>query len=451
MFPGNPHESSDKRILGIIYDLLVQKSRLGYQSNYPSTSQTGDEILFEVSVWDIAGGSIPSASITAGLYDLDQIDGISVTNIETDTPLGKADGRIFVSRLNDPLVWNIGDIYRMRFKGMQCVIAGKTYYLPDIVMQGRITKEPDIKGTVDNIDTNIGEKTDDPAEEGGVLARLRYLKNRISKGSGTEVDADKSIIDAVGHNGTAELDSGVMKGIEDRVGKTTDGESQDGKILPRLTWAINVLRKGSGTEVADDKSIIDAVGHDGTTDLNTGVTAKIQGVIDSELDDIKSVVDDIDDNVGDKGLGDDLHTKSDTIISDVGDVDTAVTGVQSTADDIEGKADDLLDRGIFVTPGDSDYIDVTGGEQNIVTYTPATPEKINLIKLDLGNLTQDGTWRVYISDEQVQGNAWEHGVSNTNLFIDIDRILTEEIKVSWEPAIAEGADRNIPFSIRGER
>lgn len=128
-----------------------------------------------------------------------------------------------------------------------------------------------------------------------------------------------------------------------------------------------------------------------------------------------------------------------------------IGAVQTTADSIEIKVDALTDYQIRPTDNSTDYVNATGGEQDIVAYTPSTEEKINLVKLDMTALTQSGTYKVYIANEEVISDTWTHGADNLNLFITLDMILNEEMKVSWEPSTAEGADRNIPWSVRVER
>lgn len=124
------------------------------------------------------------------------------------------------------------------------------------------------------------------------------LASFISSGNGsttlgTRIGVDASIIDALGHNGVTRLDSGLDSILTDGLLNGT------GTVLPSNKSIYNILgtgyihddgnfthsiRKhlrlglagGTATNVlADDKSILDAIGHNGVTTLNSGIYGNI--------------------------------------------------------------------------------------------------------------------------------------------------------------------------------
>lgn len=559
--PGYPKGHTDKRLLRQILDLLGVKSRLGYDSSYPESVQISDVSTFAVSLWDLKTGPIAEADITAGTYDLDIIRAGVATNLVVGGALDKAVGRVFKSITMDGTDWNIGDLGRLRTYGVIVNIDGKDYYVPDQYMNFRVSKEPDIRATVDKIDENVGDpRTRTYAQNiedilgmedlAGATVRAGISKDAIycdtaSAHTGTDYPVGtpempvNNLPDAYAIAVARNISKIIFTGTLDLTGDLTVyssisligssvetasifGDNSEfhgvyiknavlsGEFLGNMTvekctiWDIQcenvyILDSHVSTWIASNQLYlkrvnfdlscnVDAEGiyaHDikGDFDL-TGVrmlgyvslsgatmrltlpapvlasnfyvfghgdveevsvhadwtvrNATVQGR-EKGLDAIYDKADDI------EGKVDDVIVDTTQIISDVGDVDTAV-GV------VDGKVDDLLDRGISTLDGATDYIHATGGEQDIVVYTPPSDEKINVIKLTLTEMTQSGTFKIYIAGQEQNSGTWTHGTSPTEFFISMaDMILNEEIKVSWEPTAAEGADRNIPWSVRGTR
>ena len=171
-----------------------------------------------------------------------------------------------------------------RLKQTQDIIDGISSELA--VVDGKVNDISDIKDTandieikVGEIDENVGETTDAEGEDGAVLPRLKWVINTIRKGAGSVLASGKSILDAVGHDGDSPIASGLHKETNtDRLGAVGDAESETGTVLQRLAWSIEGIRKGAGTVLGAGKSLVDAIGHDGTTDLDSGVTGKIHDV-----------------------------------------------------------------------------------------------------------------------------------------------------------------------------
>lgn len=67
----------------------------------------------------------------------------------------------------------------------------------------------DEKNLKQMVDARVGALADAASEAGGVLARQAFLQAATVKGTGTAIAANKSIVDAVGHTGSAHLNTGV--------------------------------------------------------------------------------------------------------------------------------------------------------------------------------------------------------------------------------------------------
>ena len=80
---------------------------------------------------------------------------------------------------------------------------------------------------------------------------LKFIKDRISKTGGTEIASSKSIIDAIGHDGTTDLDTGVMAGLN-----VVDGVVDS--ILVDTT-AIEVDTTSIETKVDTVDTVVDAI------------------------------------------------------------------------------------------------------------------------------------------------------------------------------------------------
>jgi hypothetical protein len=111
-------------------------------------------------------------------------------------------------------------------------------------------------------------------EDGNVLERLEMLQTGIIKGAGTPIGTAKSLVDALGTNGLATADSAVsLVGIIGSNTATTAFAStnvvadEDGNVLERLEQIQEAINIGSGTSLAANKSIVDAIEANGTAAL----------------------------------------------------------------------------------------------------------------------------------------------------------------------------------------
>jgi hypothetical protein len=116
-------------------------------------------------------------------------------------------------------------------------------------------------------------------EDGSVLERLEQILEATNKGSGTALAANKSIVDALGTNGTTLVDDagsivGIL-GVDDAnnaFASTSVVADEDGSILERLEQIQEAVNKGTGTPMAANKAIADALGTDGTTVTDSAVS-----------------------------------------------------------------------------------------------------------------------------------------------------------------------------------
>lgn len=102
--------------------------------------------------------------------------------------------------------------------------------------------------------------------------------------------------------------------------------------------------------------------------------------------------------------------------------------------------------------GSYSYLDA-GGEQTVLELTPgANKYKINGIFLDLVNMTQNGTIKVYL---KVDGTTYRELFSDSfvvatdsdGVFIDFSATINDDLKVTYTEGADEAAARTIPYQI----
>lgn len=131
-------------------------------------------------------------------------------------------------------------------------------------------------------------------------------------------------------------------------------------------------------------------------------------------------------------------------IVDDAKLDLVDNTIQSKMEEIKLDVADVI---IGEVEDTSTYTD-DGGEQNIIEVSLAELTEINNIKLDLSELTQDGTWRIYADDILVREEDWIEEEDSETIFISVDLIMDETIKLTWEEDEAEGEDREIAYNLR---
>ena len=101
--------------------------------------------------------------------------------------------------------------------------------------------------------------------------------------------------------------------------------------------------------------------------------------------------------------------------------------------------------------GTFSYLDA-GVEQTIYELTNSTRKIINGIWLDLVNMTQNGTIKLYYKIDGTNYRVidtvdYTVGVDSVGLLISGPISITEDFKVSYTEDSDEGADRNIPYTM----
>lgn len=97
------------------------------------------------------------------------------------------------------------------------------------------------------------------------------------------------------------------------------------------------------------------------------------------------------------------------------------------------------------------YLDA-GGEQTVIELTPGGVRLIvSTITLDLSNLTQNGTFKMY---SKVDGTNYREIDSLAVVAGDAGAVISSpfhintDFKITYTETVDEGADRDIPYRLR---
>ena len=121
------------------------------------------------------------------------------------------------------------------------------------------------------------------------------------------------------------------------------------------------------------------------------------------------------------------------------------------------KSSSVLKQLTTSSSGTHSYID-DGGEQDVVEITPTTRIKITGIWLDLSNMTQNGTVKLYHKIDgtnyrqlSIYGTEQSYAftVADTidGFFIPYNFIVNSDFKVTYEEGGDEGAARDIVYNV----
>lgn len=109
-------------------------------------------------------------------------------------------------------------------------------------------------------------------EDGSIIERLEQIQKVTGKGTGTAVAANKSLVDALGTDGTTVTDAAanVLGAIgpdnaNNAFASTNIVANEDGSVMERLEQLQKAVNKGAGTAIGAAKSLVDAIGFDGVT------------------------------------------------------------------------------------------------------------------------------------------------------------------------------------------
>lgn len=171
-----------------------------------------------------------------------------------------------------------------------------------------------------------------------------------------------------------------------------------------------------------------------------GVPASVAGTIAGDIADVQTVVDGLDTDMGalvNTGGTADLAS----IIGDVNNVPIAT------------QLDNISSPHTWTgSISSTNYVDA-GAEQTIVELVPGTSMfEINSIFLDLVNMTQDGTIKLYLKVDgtnyrELESNAFTVATDSDGVWIDFKALIMDDFKITYTEGADEGADRVVPYQI----
>jgi hypothetical protein len=100
------------------------------------------------------------------------------------------------------------------------------------------------------------------------------------------------------------------------------------------------------------------------------------------------------------------------------------------------------------------YLDA-GGEQTVVELQSTKNKILHDVFLDLSNMTQNGTVRVYYKIDGTNYREFynaNHLVAGTpGMRLDLNFAVLDYLQITYQEAVDEGDDRMIPYSLSFER
>jgi hypothetical protein len=176
--------------------------------------------------------------------------------------------------------------------------------------------------------------------------------------------------------------------------------------------------------------------------------------VNSNVEEIKAVTDNLPDSGALSSLAQDATVaKEATLGTPSGaDIATDIATVDSNLSVTDSKVDTLLQLTASApSQGTLSYLDA-GGEQTVVEITTATRIVINGIWLDLTNITQNGTIKLYY---KIDGANYREFASynfvvatdSDGVYISINAGMNSDFKVTYTEDADEGAARDIPYCI----
>lgn len=146
-------------------------------SSAPTVDEDGGRVAVHVSVVDRNTGPVASGSIdiTGATYELGRSTGggaFSTVGVTQPSGATKAAGEVDLEFDIDPAEWAAGDTYRIKLGAVTATVGGTTYYMGTLTWVGEVVEDVDLKATVDDINTDLGEPNDaavDPAGGAGTV------------------------------------------------------------------------------------------------------------------------------------------------------------------------------------------------------------------------------------------------------------------------------------------
>lgn len=100
--------------------------------------------------------------------------------------------------------------------------------------------------------------------------------------------------------------------------------------------------------------------------------------------------------------------------------------------------------------GIHDYVDA-GGEQTIIEITNSTKKFITGIMLDMVNITQNATLKLYSKIDgtnyrEIDSQVFTEASDSDGILIDVKIPINIDFKLTYTEASDEGDDRDIPYN-----
>lgn len=318
-----------------VYDEVIGITIAGelFYASGPAGLEIDDVGNYNIGLYDVGDGIPTAAEIVAGNYQIDRIRDGATTNIVASIGASKADGRIYCSETFDAASgWAVGDLVLVTFSGGSVTPAGgATTVLPNAYLYSRIVR-------------------------GEVIQSL--LVDGLINGTGTVLPANKSVYDEVALDRLDNATFGLSALNDDLDSIITDTEKIYDVTLgvsPANGALASFIATGGtalGTRLAASMSILDALGHDGLTDLDSGIMAQLQDYV---TDDTASIYGRLgaytgpvggaaqDDNV--KASLDLAHTDLNTIITATAKLAGATPGVGTATENWNAAEADIVSIG----------------------------------------------------------------------------------------------------------
>lgn len=149
-----------------IFSATVAGGQINWQqSDTSNLDEDGGRYSFDVGVVDRDTGAVASANINiaSAVVTLEKstAGGAFSTVGITQPTVAKADGLVTVSADVVATEWQVGDHFKATLTTVSATnSASGTEFMPSMVWMGEIVEDFDVKTTVDDIDTDLGEPTD---------------------------------------------------------------------------------------------------------------------------------------------------------------------------------------------------------------------------------------------------------------------------------------------------
>jgi len=244
--------------------------------------------IFDVDSGAIASGDIDITSIT-NVMQKSTGGGAFATGTQTQPVFSKANGSVYCAYQFLAAEWQAGDMYKLTVTGITADIAGDTSYVPDMVWSNVVTELEALEDYVLSIPASTGSQTwngtalaaiETQANDALVDEGLDHLVIAGDGGTNAYPDsvAQESIIaymlsksaDPVTTSYDNTTDS--MEMTSDKLGAYTGdgGADYNDSVKSAIEKMSTFVADGdgdmaTGTALASNKSIIDALGADGTS------------------------------------------------------------------------------------------------------------------------------------------------------------------------------------------